>query len=267
MDQPIDDERNLVLLRRDIRWLFDQRRFTVIAKEDGAQSGTEGNETGATIRLVAHILLPQASTELVSLYHNLALRDPRCIAREFLFARFAWAIFTDENLPFFTGASLYTVLLFDPRTGESKLAPDLYSLKVREKAKLFATHQSKSRSVNSKTSARDERDDNDDDNSIAQDESLEPGRQVQAMEEEDWPPRGRRRKRTHGHKSPPGLAHCDSSLSGSCSSIGTRELLDTSLQNDVPIRKFPSVTSCERNMTDNDDDAGSQPPLKRRLFP
>jgi len=35
VDQPINDDRNLLLLRRDLHHLFDQRRFAFVAKMDG----------------------------------------------------------------------------------------------------------------------------------------------------------------------------------------------------------------------------------------
>ncbi|MBE3045782.1 hypothetical protein IMZ48_25210 [Candidatus Bathyarchaeota archaeon] len=53
----------------------------------------------------------------MELYHNHPVQLITEIAPELLFARFAWALFTDENMPFFKDAHEYAVLLFDSETG------------------------------------------------------------------------------------------------------------------------------------------------------
>ena len=58
------------------------------------------------------------------------------VAPQLLFAPFAWALFTDENMPFFRGAHEYAVLLLDPEIGRST-SERLRGPQVRRQAKLF----------------------------------------------------------------------------------------------------------------------------------
>ncbi|KAH6634763.1 hypothetical protein B0J18DRAFT_30163 [Chaetomium sp. MPI-SDFR-AT-0129] len=143
---PINDERNLILLRRDLHHLFDTRRFTFVAKSIFAQPLLPPAAHAPTAQLALHVMLPSGSDQLPGLYHNRTLQDPvRDVAVEFLFARFAWTLFTDENMPFFNGFVKHAVLLYnlsEGRVGEETLR----SAGVRSHAKLFESYSS-SRSI------------------------------------------------------------------------------------------------------------------------
>lgn len=72
----IDDVQNGLLLRKDLRFLFDQRLFTTVVK---AQA------------LVSHYLSP--TNTAAALYHNAQVRVPPAAQPvEFFWARFAWSI-------------------------------------------------------------------------------------------------------------------------------------------------------------------------------
>ncbi|KXX75351.1 hypothetical protein MMYC01_207659 [Madurella mycetomatis] len=119
----INDERNLIILRRDLNHVLDTRRFTF------------------------------AANQLSGLHHNGALQQPTWgLAVEFLFARFAWTLFTDEHMPFLNGLVRHNVLLFDP--SEGRLDEEvLRSSEVRKHAK-FCESYSCSRSVSPKKRQR-----------------------------------------------------------------------------------------------------------------
>jgi len=84
--EEMNDSKNSILLRSDIHYLFDDRRFALVPKPLANAS----NSTG----IVAHVIPPGASKEIRELYHNVALQPLIGIAIEFLFARFAWTIFS-----------------------------------------------------------------------------------------------------------------------------------------------------------------------------
>ncbi|KAK3944025.1 hypothetical protein QBC46DRAFT_231986, partial [Diplogelasinospora grovesii] len=107
-----DDDRNMILLRRDLHHLLDKRRCAIVPKMAAAASPLCGPT------LVTHLLLPQRKRELHDLYHNRALQHPVTgIAVEALFARFAWAVMCPETFPFLTGnTDGFRVMSFDTKT-------------------------------------------------------------------------------------------------------------------------------------------------------
>ena len=158
---PINDERNTIALRRDLHHLLDTRRFTFMAKSVSgpappptAEPSPAPAAPSATAQLALHVMLPSPSGQLASLYHNRALQQlVRGIAVEFLFARFAWTLFTDENMPFLSGALSHNVLLFnlaEGRLGEESLR----ATEVRKHANIFETYASSSRSVSPRKRSR-----------------------------------------------------------------------------------------------------------------
>ncbi|EOD47903.1 hypothetical protein UCRNP2_5350 [Neofusicoccum parvum UCRNP2] len=78
----IDDPANILLLRADIHYIFDRRRFVLVPRPHAVDDSSVP---------AVHVLAP--SPELVALYHNVPLQPLRGVAAEFLFARFAWSIF------------------------------------------------------------------------------------------------------------------------------------------------------------------------------
>ncbi|KAI9773151.1 MAG: hypothetical protein M1840_008272 [Geoglossum simile] len=77
----MDDLNNAITLRSDLHTHFDQRIFAFVPK---------ALKTDKTPHYVSHFL--QITGEIGPLYHN-AFIYPIDIPQEFLFARFAWAIF------------------------------------------------------------------------------------------------------------------------------------------------------------------------------
>lgn len=138
---PINDEQNLIVLRRDLHYLFDQRRFSFVAKRCSSSAESPSSST----QLVAHVFLPRGSSELVALYQDRSPYAVSGIAVQLLLARFAWALFTDENFPFLKGTQQYAVLLFDLEKGAAVIER-LRAPQIAAKASLFDTW-SRSRSV------------------------------------------------------------------------------------------------------------------------
>ncbi|KAI9768170.1 MAG: hypothetical protein M1840_005000 [Geoglossum simile] len=75
---PTDDVSNAILLRRDLHFEFDSRVFVIVPK-------------GPTIGFVVHFLEP--TTDIGPAHHNQQLHPIGEVTPQFLFARFAWAIF------------------------------------------------------------------------------------------------------------------------------------------------------------------------------
>ncbi|SPJ74762.1 uncharacterized protein FTOL_04493 [Fusarium torulosum] len=191
----INDTRNILLLRRDMHFLFDNHRFVLAAKQDRSNKA----------HLVLHVLSHERADELVPLYHNRLTQTLRGISTEFLFARLAFTLFNSIHFPPFDGMARLAVLLYDPESGRIR-DDNLFQQQIRGKMKLFDTYsRSQSRSASPKKRSRDE---------SAHEE-------VSAWnldhDSENWddlvysdsPPRGRRRKRSwdaQAQESPPGLA-------------------------------------------------------------
>lgn len=77
----ISDVNNQLLLRRDLHQSFDKaKKFAFVPKKPCAGSSN----------MVTHLLSP--SKEYGLLYHNTLTRSLDAVPREYLFARFAWAI-------------------------------------------------------------------------------------------------------------------------------------------------------------------------------
>jgi hypothetical protein len=84
----VNDGRNLILLRSDLHSIFDARNFAVVPKLPHAEEKPA---------FVVHVLLGNTRSEIVQLYHDVALQPLTEIAIEFLFARFAWTIIRSAN--------------------------------------------------------------------------------------------------------------------------------------------------------------------------
>jgi len=106
----------MILLRRDLHFLFDDRRFTFVAKRSNDQD----------IQLVTHILLSvsRGGYELAELYHNRMLQALIGISVELLFARFAFSIFTDELYP--SGAAMQYILFGFSIMKRINIQPKIY---------------------------------------------------------------------------------------------------------------------------------------------
>ncbi|KAK3941754.1 hypothetical protein QBC46DRAFT_91925 [Diplogelasinospora grovesii] len=126
----IDNENNLITLRRDIRHLFNHGELTFVAKKpDNARCS----------QVVTHILCEDGPRrELANLYHNRMLHDLRGVAVEMLFARFAWAVFRGLNHRLFD--SLFCVQVFDPKTKRST-TERLSAAQIRARMCLFEAYR------------------------------------------------------------------------------------------------------------------------------
>jgi hypothetical protein len=72
-----NDLGNVILLRSDIHTVFDERKFVLFPKSDKG--------------FVVHMLEP--TPDLAQLYHNVEVHPLMQCSPQFIFARFAWAIF------------------------------------------------------------------------------------------------------------------------------------------------------------------------------
>ncbi|CAN8105825.1 unnamed protein product [Discula destructiva] len=92
------DEANIALLRADIHEVLDSHKLVIIPKPS--------TSSGASFAFAAHVLeTDHEARELYALYHNIAIAQAGVdrLSPEFLFARFAWAIFA--HLQTFLGSS------------------------------------------------------------------------------------------------------------------------------------------------------------------
>jgi hypothetical protein len=207
---PVDDERNLLLLRRDIHYLMDQRRFALIPKTVPA---------GDLSQLAIHVLNSE-SAELVCLYHNRAPQTIKDIPVELLLARFAWSIFTDNILTLFKGSQEYAVLSFDLKSGKH-VTRRMFSPQIRNISSLFGSY-SRSRSVSPRKRNVDELSQhalavNDDINDFSLMVDQLVSGQCHGKIPQEQEPRGRRRKRSWQdvENSPPDLANSATSVATS----------------------------------------------------
>ncbi|KUI70971.1 hypothetical protein VM1G_06389 [Cytospora mali] len=101
----ISDKANIAFMRADIHLLFDQRRFAILPKPISSLTPTpspsssplgRGSDPGS-YAFAAHVLKDdEESGEFCDLYHNVAAQRSGInkLGREFLFARFAWTLFS-----------------------------------------------------------------------------------------------------------------------------------------------------------------------------
>ncbi|KAF5002601.1 hypothetical protein FDECE_10572 [Fusarium decemcellulare] len=201
------DTNNMLLLRRDLHFLFDHHRFVFATKRNRSDA----------VQLVLHVLNHERADELVNLYHNRLTQALCGVSVEFIFARLAWTLFTSTYFPAFDGMARMAVQLFNPEKDEVQ-NDDLYQQDIRSRMKLFKAYsRSQSRSNSPMKRARDE---------TVEDEemsewNLDP-------DGDGWPtllaeesPRGRCRERswdTHKQESLPELVGSTASPIGATSS-------------------------------------------------
>lgn len=88
----INDLGNLISLRADVHTMLDRKELLMMPKVTGDGSYT----------LVSHLLRSHSRYlyEQNALWHNRTFQDLSGVVVEFLFARFAWAIFNEVTIPF-----------------------------------------------------------------------------------------------------------------------------------------------------------------------
>ncbi|KAL8364907.1 hypothetical protein RB595_003947 [Gaeumannomyces hyphopodioides] len=112
---PIDDERNLILLRRDLHFLFDRNRYVFVPKR--LPPLPSASSQSPSLAIAIHILQPKGSIQLVDTYHNCLTQPLRGLSPEMLFARFAWALFHEEIVTFFRADEAVVVRTWDKAAG------------------------------------------------------------------------------------------------------------------------------------------------------
>lgn len=88
------DAANIALLRADIHQVLDGHKFAIVPKP--SLSPSSGSSGSSSFAFAAHVLESDyEAREFCSLYHNVAIAQAGIdrLSPEFLFARFAWAIF------------------------------------------------------------------------------------------------------------------------------------------------------------------------------
>ncbi|KAI6564719.1 hypothetical protein MCOR04_009048, partial [Pyricularia oryzae] len=105
----LSDDQNIILLRSDLHHLFDARRIALVPKQIDI-------DTSRPPKLLLHVLEPGSSMQLAPLYHNRCLQQIRGVSKEFLFARFAWSLFTDDRIPFVSWPGALNIFLWNKTT-------------------------------------------------------------------------------------------------------------------------------------------------------
>ncbi|KAL8382021.1 hypothetical protein RB595_006008 [Gaeumannomyces hyphopodioides] len=140
---PIDDERNIILLRRDIHFLFNRNRFAFFPKSPPPLQSPSCLQSSSPA-IAIHVLQPNRSVQLVNAYHNRLTQQPlRGLSLEMLFTRFAWALF--QITPFFSGQQKYTVRIWDDAAGRAEDVT-LPAKDIAEIARIFEPAGSRSAS-------------------------------------------------------------------------------------------------------------------------
>lgn len=199
---PINDDKNIIVLRKDIHHLFDTRRLTLMPKRFGTR-------TPESAKLVSHVLLPSGSPELIGLYHNRQPQPITGISVECLYARFAWSIFTDEHMPFFQSDLTYSVRLWSSVTGEAEIR-NQKGLDVKSISRIFESARSQSRSVSPKKRSRGSGPADggyDCSSSVDENNASDDDSGGDSNNDNDHPPRGRPRKRRWDGDDLPGLSN------------------------------------------------------------
>ncbi|KAI0190260.1 hypothetical protein EV127DRAFT_340158 [Xylaria flabelliformis] len=103
--RPIDDEANKITLMSHIRSTFDDRTFVIVPKPSSRSPGSKSPSSTPTAstadhqphEFAVHVIstCSKPAVQFADFYHNLTIQPQyiHTVRREFLFARFAWAIF------------------------------------------------------------------------------------------------------------------------------------------------------------------------------
>lgn len=97
---------NALLLRKDVHHLWDDHKFAIVPKKN---------------KWACHVLANPPTTELRKKYHNLEIQPLAGVALEFLFARFALAVFNYLNVFLQAGVERTLVLVAEGRQETKKV--------------------------------------------------------------------------------------------------------------------------------------------------
>ncbi|KAI0885050.1 uncharacterized protein GGS22DRAFT_137827 [Annulohypoxylon maeteangense] len=114
---------NKIFIRKDIHFLWDQNHLTMLPKLDSSPDTPE-------YRLTTHVLHPPGKSadsdmEILALYQNIPCLPLRKVPIEFLFARFAWSIFTNFVIMLFNDDDDEGVYSISLRTPNGRVAKQL----------------------------------------------------------------------------------------------------------------------------------------------
>ncbi|CAN8104850.1 unnamed protein product [Discula destructiva] len=121
------DEANLMKLRADVHMLFDSHRFTLVPKPSFPSSlpslPTQSSPTQSpSFAFAVHVLHnDDEALEFCDLYHNVAISQSSADRSrpQFLFARFAWALFSHLQTFLKSPASRYLKVIIPDETGNN----------------------------------------------------------------------------------------------------------------------------------------------------
>lgn len=164
-DQGASDSRNSILLRSDVRTLFDQNKLAIVPKSNSWVGHVPAGEG-----------LP--TEELAGLYHNVRLQPLAGVSVECLFARFAWTVI--QLSPMFLKANVPRKLVI-----VQGIVSSVRYVSGPECRIYCPTPGGKSRSQSPKKRLRDD--------SVGDDDDYSSG--FVSWDDGDSPPRGRSRKR------------------------------------------------------------------------
>ncbi|KUI72694.1 hypothetical protein VM1G_08105 [Cytospora mali] len=128
---------NTITLRRDLHWLWDAQRFTLVPKAG---------------KWVVHVLDHLFTNELEVRYHNQIVQPIMRVAREFLLARFAIAILRTKSMFARLGAGPLKLVIYDAETNSYGVR----NMSFKERLQRFGpiSSQSKSRSASPRKKKR-----------------------------------------------------------------------------------------------------------------
>jgi hypothetical protein len=220
-DQGANDSRNSILLRSDVRTLFDQKKLTIVTKSDGW-----------VVYVPAGDGLP--TEELAALYHNVRLQPLVGVSVECLFARFAWSVLSLS--PMFLLANVPRRLVIV--RGNETAIRDVSGPECRIYA---AMPGGKSRSQSPKKRPRDD--------GLGDDDGRSP--RSEDWDDGDSPRRGRSRKRRRGSWFDTDPSTTSSFTLWACASPGDT-LADVASQQTLLVRTSPGIETSKPEAGDRD---------------
>ncbi len=111
----INNEANILRLRKDIHHCFDNRWFVIVPKI----VKVENESTDPSIQYVTHVISP-STAGFWPRYHNTLIEPIDSLSRPYLFARFAWAILLKVKLFVIKACPRYVIRVHKGIEGEIK---------------------------------------------------------------------------------------------------------------------------------------------------
>ncbi|KAF4631087.1 hypothetical protein G7Y89_g7047 [Cudoniella acicularis] len=109
----IDNRVNILPLRKDIHYCFDNRWFVIIPKITKVETGS----ATPSIQYITYIISREAA-EIWPIYHNALVKSLHNSSRAYLFARFAWAILFRVKSFIISGRPRHVIRIHKDEEGE-----------------------------------------------------------------------------------------------------------------------------------------------------